>query len=441
MNANPNPVPSPKKVRGTMKRNVVKRGRTYSYYMELTPSLARDCAGAPGKRSHRIWTGEGHKGNDCPRCGQALGEARLQRRPKWVGGFKTAKDAATERRRVLGILDDGADPFPKEIALRTFVTDRWVPHLKRQGKQREATVRRYLALLDHWVLPDLGHLDVAKIGVRHVQDVLDKVTEAGKAPRTVAHVRAATSAVFTQALRWQIITHNPVAPTEVPGAQAPVLRTPSFAEVRALIATALADTAEARTGAAVRRYAPALLLSGTTGLRRAEVLGLHTTDVDLDTGLFRVEQTLAKGADGRFFLQDPKTVKSRRMVKLLTDDDIAVIRTHKADQAARRLALGTEWNTDIPDLLFDAGDGSPIPPDAYTRWALRYFASHDLSGVRLHDLRHALASHLIALGVPVTDVAAYLGHSQVTTTLNTYAHAAEHHVDRVVQAIASGTGG
>jgi len=166
-------------------------------------------------------------------------------------------------------------------------------------------------------------------------------------------------------------------------------------------------------------------------MRRSEVLGLRSSDVDLDTGLIRVEQTLARGADGRFFLQNPKTAKSHRAVKLLTDDDIVVIRAHRADQAARRLALGTEWNTVIPDLLFDAGDGSPIPPDAYTRWALRYFTAHGLDGCRLHDLRHALASHLIALGVPVTDVAAYLGHSQVTTTLNTYAHAAEHHVDRV----------
>ena len=117
---------------------------------------------------------------------------------------------------------------------------------------------------------------------------------------------------------------------------------------------------------------------------------------------------------------------------------IAVIRAAKADQARRRLALGSDWNTDIPDLLFDAGDGSPIPPDAYTAWSLRYFEKHGLDGVRLHDLRHALASHLIALGVPVTDVAAYLGHAQVTTTLNTYAHAAEHHVDRVAQALAAG---
>jgi integrase len=58
--------------------------------------------------------------------------------------------------------------------------------------------------------------------------------------------------------------------------------------------------------------------------------------------------------------------------------------------------------------------------------------------VRLHDLRHALLSHLIERGHPVTDVAAYAGHSQVTTTFNTYAHASEHHVDRIVDTLAAG---
>jgi Phage integrase central domain len=96
-----------------------------------------------------------------------------------------------------------------------------VPHLRTQGEPREITWTRYVELLDRWVLPELGNLDVAKIGPRHVQAALDKVVAAGKSPRTVAHVRAATSAVFTQALRWQLIAVNPVRATQTPTAQRP----------------------------------------------------------------------------------------------------------------------------------------------------------------------------------------------------------------------------
>jgi integrase-like protein len=46
----------------------------------------------------------------------------------------------------------------------------------------------------------------------------------------------------------------------------------------------------------------------------------------------------------------------------------------------------------------------------------------ELNGFRLYDLRHTFASLLLAQGVPITYVAAQLGHSKPTTTLQWYAH-------------------
>jgi hypothetical protein len=45
-----------------------------------------------------------------------------------------------------------------------------------------------------------------------------------------------------------------------------------------------------------------------------------------------------------------------------------------------------------------------------------------LSGHRLYDLRHTFATLLLAKGVPITYVAAQLGHARPTTTLQWYAH-------------------
>lgn len=39
-----------------------------------------------------------------------------------------------------------------------------------------------------------------------------------------------------------------------------------------------------------------------------------------------------------------------------------------------------------------------------------------------HDLRHRYASVQIARGVPVTDLAAQLGHAKKSMTLDTYSH-------------------
>ena len=45
-----------------------------------------------------------------------------------------------------------------------------------------------------------------------------------------------------------------------------------------------------------------------------------------------------------------------------------------------------------------------------------------LSGHRVYDLRHTYATPFLARGVPITYVAAQLGHAKPATTLQWYAH-------------------
>ena len=53
---------------------------------------------------------------------------------------------------------------------------------------------------------------------------------------------------------------------------------------------------------------------------------------------------------------------------------------------------------------------------------MRICARLGVSGVRLHDLRHAHATQLLAAGVPIRTVSGRLGHANASTTLNVYAH-------------------
>jgi integrase len=58
-----------------------------------------------------------------------------------------------------------------------------------------------------------------------------------------------------------------------------------------------------------------------------------------------------------------------------------------------------------------------------------------ITGVRLHDLRHAHAAQLLAAGVPVRTVSGRLGHANAMTTLNVYAHVLEESDERAAQVI------
>jgi integrase len=68
-------------------------------------------------------------------------------------------------------------------------------------------------------------------------------------------------------------------------------------------------------------------------------------------------------------------------------------------------------------------DGSrPWRPDVVTHAFVRLRDRAGLPGVRLHDLRHFVATRLLASGVDVRTVAGRLGHRNAATTLNVYSH-------------------
>lgn len=79
----------------------------------------------------------------------------------------------------------------------------------------------------------------------------------------------------------------------------------------------------------------------------------------------------------------------------------------------------------LPDdaLFFSDADGRPWRPDVCTNRFGRLRAQLGLERVRLHDLRHFVATVLTDGGVPIGTVSTRLGHSQKSTTLNLYTHA------------------
>jgi integrase len=72
--------------------------------------------------------------------------------------------------------------------------------------------------------------------------------------------------------------------------------------------------------------------------------------------------------------------------------------------------------------MFANEEGKPFDPDAFTNHWTKLIKRADLRPIRLHDLRHAHASHLISIGKSALFVQQRLGHAKVTTTLELYGH-------------------
>jgi integrase len=106
----------------------------------------------------------------------------------------------------------------------------------------------------------------------------------------------------------------------------------------------------------------------------------------------------------------------------LTPSNAIVLREHleARKQVLQSIDLDQTFNEE--ELVFCNYDGSPYLPDSITH-AWRHLADKvGLKGIRLHDSRHAHASHLLKQNVHPAIVAQRLGHSSVQVTMDVYSH-------------------
>jgi len=247
----------------------------------------------------------------------------------------------------------------------------------------------------------------------HVQQALDQMKERGLAARTIIQARAVLGSALRQAVAWGLIAVNPVTAVRPPKPERPRLVVPDDGQLQALIVAAKGTLWEIP-----------VLLSVSTGMRRSEVLAVRWVDVDLGTGRLRVTRTLQRlpSQDGQRPLGylDPKTDRSRRQI-VLPAFAIEALRGHKQEQAERRVAHGPGWQN--LGLICERGDGGVLDPDAYGKAFKRIAAHAGLpEKVRLHDVRHGVATTMLGRGVHPAIASAVLGHASPGFTMAVYQH-------------------
>jgi integrase len=116
---------------------------------------------------------------------------------------------------------------------------------------------------------------------------------------------------------------------------------------------------------------------------------------------------------------EPKSRRSRRAITMPAVV-MDALKAHQTRQLVERLRAGGEWQSS--GLVFTSTIGTPMEAREVTRILHETLTKADLPPVRMHDLRHTAATLLLAQGVDVRTIMEVLGHSQISLTLNTYAH-------------------
>jgi len=329
------------------------------------------------------------------------------------GGFRTKGAAQKHLNATVGKVDEGSWRPDQQATVKQLLEDHWLPAQKSR-ELRPATIALNTMVVDSWIVPHLGGVRISALTPKHVTDMVQALrTEKSATGRKGLSPRSAQLAVgvLKAACAWAVVNgllgRDPTAGVRRPRADSQVMRPWSVDDARSFLSA---------TGDDRLAFAWALLL--TRGLRRGELCGLRWSDVDLDGGVVRINRTRVV-VDGKAADSTPKTTAGRRTVPL-DPHLVALLRTHKARQAAEKLAAGPAYE-DSGWLVADEL-GAPYYPDSISEWFEKAAKAAKLPRIRLHDLRHTAASLMLASGVPVKVVSEMLGHSSPTITLSIYAH-------------------
>ena len=257
---------------------------------------------------------------------------------------------------------------------------------------KPSVLRGYETSMRLRVLPDLGGARLSDVTRVSVQELADRMLADELDPSTIRNTLVPLRAVFRRAVARGEVALNPVAGVELPSVRGRRDRIASPVEAVALI-DALAE--DDRAVWATAFYA---------GLRLGELWALRDEDVDLESGVIRVERSW----DRRAGVIEPKSRAGRRVVPI-----VAALRSHLAARKLRRRKSSA--------LFF--GEGSkPFNRDGLVARAEKAWKQADLQPIGLHEARHTFASILIAAGVNAKALSTYLGHSSIQITLDRYGH-------------------
>jgi integrase len=363
-----------------------------------------------------------------------------KRATKYQSFKGTKREAQSELVRLLDSARRGDYVDPSKTTLGDFLA-RWERDWATLNVGPK-TLERYKELLSAHVRPYLAALPIQKLQPVHLAELYAKllregrrtragadvrVTAAGLSPRTVGHVHRVLHKALRIAVEWGVAPRNPASvakPPKVPDTEIEIL---SEEQARQIL--------QRLRGRSLYMVA---LLGLTTGMRRGELLALRWSDVDLDGGKLRVEQSLEQTKLGGLRFKAPKTKHGRRTIGLPASV-VTELRAHWKRQQEQRLRLGV-GKTPKDGLALPSWDGSPRSPNSTTKEWSRALAELRLPKVSLHALRHTHASQLIASGMDVLTISRRLGHSSPTITLGVYGHLFNNSDDRAVQVMEAAFG-
>lgn len=295
--------------------------------------------------------------------------------------------------------------------------DTW--HSEYMGSVKSRTAERYESAIRVHLKPSLGATRLSVLTAPMIQDMYNRMhkerladPKAGLSPKSIKNVHGVLHEALKKAVKLGYIRVNPCEGCELPRIEKHEIKPLTDADAGSFL--------KAIQG---HKYEALFTVMIFSGLRQGEALGLRWSRVDLKSGTIRIDSQLQKerirGGGGAYKLVETKTSNIRTIT--LPPSVVEVLKAHKKQQNQYKLFAGAEWGN-AWDLVFTHEDGKHLSPDT-TYGCFKVIAKKiGVEASRLHDLRHTYATLALQNGDDLKTVSEALGHSNIATTANIYAH-------------------
>jgi integrase len=330
---------------------------------------------------------------------------------KWIStGIKAAGNnkrlANHKLRELIFGYDQQKITYTKEISFIDWLKI-WME--QKRNEIRTNTHESYSLYLKVHILPFFIplKLTLSTLTPQHIQDYYNKKRKENQSAGSIRKHNAILRGALQEALKKNLIPYNPADRATLPSRERFVGKAYTVEQANKLLSVIDNDPMK-----------PAIILSLLYGLRRSEVLGLRWKDLDFGANTLTIRNTVVKVLT---VIEHEKTKSraSNRTLEIIPETR-EYLQSLKAKQEKNRALLGNAYDDNGHVCVWD--DGKAFRPDYLSQHFALILKRNELPHLRYHDLRHTTGSLLMNRGLSAKQIQEYLGHENVSTTLQIYGH-------------------